>query len=313
MGLQVNNNTVAFDVFSSYNNNLGGLKKSMARLSSGTIAITDDPSGIGISERMRSQIRSTSMARNNVENSVSMLQTADSWLQKIGDMLGRMHELIVESEDGTKGEVDIGNIQTEYQALQLEIRRITSRQTAAAKFNGLYLFRGGSGQSLTEGDTISSGTVDVQIGADLGQNISLELANLEVTNNEVIGTISSYTYSTDNSVTGSSQTAVTWASIIDTNVMSVRSSDGIGKVQTAIDHISNQRALLGAQQSRLEHTGAGLLAYEDSLRTAESKIRDIDMALESTELSKYQILTQVGTSMLTQANQIPASAVQLLG
>ena len=130
MAIEVFNNTSAFNVFSNLTNNVGMMKKSMSRLSSGQRAVVDDPSGVGISERMRSQIRSSEMARHNVDNGISLLQTSDAWLQKINDMLGRMHELSVESEDGTKTATDQTNIQSEFSELQDEIARVTSKSTA---------------------------------------------------------------------------------------------------------------------------------------------------------------------------------------
>ncbi len=313
MALAVNNNTSAFSVFASYTGNISNMKKSMSRLSTGTRTVLDDPSGIGISERMRAQIRSTGMARQNVENGLSLLQTADSWMQKLNDMLSRMQELAVESEDGTKTQTDKDNIQSEFKELQNEIVRITSRSTAAAKFNGLYLFRGGNGRGDAAGDAVNTGSITIQIGADIAQKVGLDIKDLQVTNTETVGTVSTYTYSTNNAVKTSTHTTVQWASVVDANKMSVGDSNTIGKIGLAIDHISNARATLGAQQSRLEQTKGGLTAYEDNLRSAESKIRDVDMARESTKFSKYQILSQISNAMLAQANQLPASSLQLLG
>ena len=133
MSLQVFNNTAAFNVWTNFTGNSMGLSKSMNRLASGTIGTADDPSGVGISERMRSQARNVAMARNNVDNATSLLQTADSWLQKINDMLSRMSELAIEGGDGTKTTEDKANIDIEFTQLQDEITRITSRNTTAAK------------------------------------------------------------------------------------------------------------------------------------------------------------------------------------
>ena len=166
MSLYVNNNSAAFNVFSSYTSNLNGLRGSMSRLSSGVKSVKDDAAGVAISERMRSQARGSAMARNGVENGLSLLQTADSWMQKMNDMLGRMHELGVEAADGTKTTGDKANIQTEFKELQDEIARITSKSTAAGKFNGLFLFRGGNGQGVTAGDKVSTGSIKLQVGSD---------------------------------------------------------------------------------------------------------------------------------------------------
>lgn len=313
MSLYVNNNSTAFNVFSNYTNNMGGLKSSMSRLSSGVKSVKDDAAGVAISERMRSQARGSAMARHGVENGLSMLQTADSWMQKVNDMLGRMHELGVEAADGTKTANDKSNIQTEFKELQDEITRVTSRSTAAAKFNGLYLFRGGNGVGDSDGDKVGTGKIALQVGADIDQEVNLKLADLQVSNTATIGTVHSYTYSTNHSVTGSTHTTVAWASVIDSSKLSVGSADAIGKIQAAIDHVANSRATVGAQQNRLENTRSGLLAYEDNMRASESKIRDVDMARESTELAKYQILSQVGNAMLAQAGQLPQAALRLLG
>ena len=313
MALEVYNNTPAFNVFASLEANSSGLKASMSRLSSGQIKVIDDPSGIGISERMRSQINSSSMARNNVDNGISMLQTSDAWLQKINDMLGRMHELAVEANDGTKTSTDIVNIQTEFTQLQAEITRVTSRNTAAAKFNGLYLFRGGNGQAIVAGDGVGSGSINIQIGADVGQTVTLTVADLQVTSSTDIGTVSTYTYSSDNTVSASAHAVVEWGSVIDATSLSATSANAIGKISKAIDHVANTRASLGAQQNRLDQTRQGLIGYEDNLRAAESKIRDVDVAAESTEFSRFQILQQISNAMLAQANQLPQAALQLLG
>ena len=313
MSLAVNNNSAAFGVWSNFSANAVNVKKAMGHLSTGVKTVADNPSGVGISERMRSQNRNISAARSNVENSLSLLQTADSWMQKMNDMLGRMSELSIEAGDGTKTEGDKSNIQTEFVELQKEIERITSKSTAAAKFNGLYLFRGGNGVAVLSNDGVQTGSINVQIGPDTNQTVDLSLKDLQSTNTEVIGSIISYEYNSDNVATSSSRESVTWSSIIDTDNFSVRSDSAVGKLASAIDFIANARASNGAQQNRLEFTRSGLLAYEDNLRAAESKIRDVDMARESTDFAKFQILNQVSNAMLAQANQLPGQVLQLIG
>jgi len=313
--MNVNYNASAFNVWANYSNNLRGMNKAMGHLATGVKGPMDDPSGVGISEKMRSQARNVAMARNNVDNGLSLLQTVDSWLQKVNDMTGRMDELAIEANDGTKSQTDKDNIQTEFLQLQKEIIRITSHGDSAAKFNGLYLFRGGNGvANISSADADPTGKISLQTGADAGQTIDITLKNLQVGTTEIIGSVHAYTYSTDNiTLIGSTHSAVTWGSVANPNLMSVRSSGVIGKIAKAIDFISNARAVNGAQQNRLEQTRSALLSYEDNLRAAESKIRDVDMAYETTQLSKYQILGQVGNSMLAQANQLPSQVVQLLG
>jgi flagellin len=315
--MRINNNTAAFNVWTSYTQNSGNMKSAMSKLSTGVISNTDDPAGVGISERMRAQINGTAMARQNTENSISLVQTADAWLQKINDQLSRMKALAIESKGVVSG-TDKANIQTEFKQMQNEITRITSKYTAAAKFNGLYLFRGGNGVAIltdTAGtpDGVQTGNLDVQIGADINQTVSIELKDLQVGNTAVIGSVHTYGYNSSHSVTGSTHAAVQWGSIIDVNKVSATSSSVIGRIDVAIDHVANVRANFGAQQVRLENTREGLLTYEDNLRSAESKIRDVDMARETTIFSKYQILTNASNAMLAQANQLPGSVLQLLG
>jgi len=315
MSLAVNNNPTAFGVWSNFASNSVNMKRAMGHLSTGVKTVQDDPSGVGISERMRSQARNVSMARANVDNGLSMLQTADSWMQKMNDMLGRMSELSIENGDGTKSPTDKANIQTEFKQLQKEMVRVTSHNDSAAKFNGLYLFRGGDGVSnVSAGDADPTGNVSLQVGPDQSQKINLSLKDLQVDSTENIGSVHTYTYSTDNvTLTASTHSAVTWGSIINDAKMSVGSANAIGKLAKAIDFISNARANNGAQQNRLEYTRSALLSYEDNIRASESKIRDVDMAAESTQFSKYQILNQVSNAMLAQANQLPQAVTQLVG
>ena len=194
MSLTINNNSVAFNTWTSFSANSKEVARSMGHLSTGVKMVADDPSGVGISERMRSQSRNVAMGRANVDNGLSLLQTVDSWLQKMNDMLGRMSELTIEHGDGTKSNTDKANIQTEFKQLQKEMVRVTSHNDAAAKFNGLYLFRGGNGVSdISSGDGDPSGNVSLQLGPDQSQKINLELKDLQVDSTENIGSISTAT------------------------------------------------------------------------------------------------------------------------
>jgi flagellin len=310
--MRINNNSAAFNVWTSYTQNVSNMKGSMAKLSTGVISNTDDPAGIGISERMRAQYGGTAMARQNTENSISLLQTADAWLQKVNDQVSRMKELAIEA-NGVVSATDKDNIQTEFEQMQAEVTRITSEYTSAAKFNGLYLFRGGNGVAVVTGDTVQTGNLSVQIGADVNQKVTLSLNDLQVTNTDTIGTVHTYSYGTGTTVLGSSHSSVTWASIIDDSKMSVTSSGALGKIDKAIDFVANARAEMGSQQTRLDQTRSGLLTYEDNLRSAESNIRDVDMARETTLFTKYQTMTSASNAMLAQANQLPSSVLQLIG
>lgn len=640
--MRINNNAAAFGTWTSYTQNQDMLKSSMSRLSTGVIQNTDDPAGIGISERMRAQAKGTEMARFNTDNAISLVQTADSWLQKTNDMLSRMKSLSIEAA-GIMSDTDKGNLQVEFEAMQDEISRITSEYTAAGKFNGLYLFRGGNGTTgandsikgtggipaeaagqqqiglsasdsslialagggyimandsidgtnagiqlfdadgnkiggpnvsiegvegitalatggfiaesstdnslqrydrygnkvgseididaavagftvdddteiislengnilLSDGDSVAmvdlnanasidqvisvttgatnvniaafddgsfliedDGTINkydangiqdsslsgisatnelsgepdklvtlkdgsflaidetageiqrydangskfgelikfndtiaadsltalddggfmvavtrdsggntanslvlerfsadnakfeeimvsngrntvsnvdiavlsngdfvaewsqddeggdahsyakkyemtsginLQIGADLGQTLNLDMPNLDIRNYEIMGSFEKVSYNSDNSVAGTTSTDVRWNDVIDKNKLNVTSDDVIGKLDIAINFISESRAGIAAQQNRLQNTKEGLLSYQDNLQAAESKIRDVDMAAESTNFSKTQVLSNASNAILAQANGLPQSVLQLIG
>ena len=272
MAIGTVNNPTAFSVYTNYAKSSTGLQQSMSRLSSGVKGVEDDGAGVGISERMRSQAKSTGMARNNVDNAISVLQTADGWMQEVSDSLSRMHELAIESNDATKTDTDRENINAEFGALQSELTRIVD---TAAKFNGKNLLDGSM-------DTAT------QVGADSGQTINLKIDSL--------GSVTDMISNASNGVKTASAAV-----------------DQISKLQTQIDNVGKARASAGGLQSRFEHTRSGLLTYEDNIRAAESKVRDVDMARESSEMSKNQILSQVGNSMLAQANSLSQGVLSLIG
>ncbi len=313
--MRIATNSTSFSIWTSYTKNLNSLQSSMSKLSTGQIANTDDPAGVGIADRMKAQIDSTEQANKNCENAVSLLQTADSWLSQVNDNLSRMKQLAVEANGITSAE-DRANIQKEYKSLQQEITRITSRYTSAAKFNGLYLFRGGNGVAVVTGDNVQTNNkIKIQIGADINQTMELDLADLQITNTATIGTVHTYSYdsvggsATSGYLVKSTHTSVSWNSIIDTNLMSVSSSNAVGALDNAINFVSSARASMGAQQSRIEKTSDALLTYQDNLESARSKIIDIDMAAETTRYSTYNVLTQSANAMLAQANALPSNMV----
>jgi len=323
--MQVYNNAPAFSIWKNYSFNVTRLQQSMSRLASGLKINTagDDPAGLAISERLRAQYRNTAAAASNVENKINYLQTADAWLQKIHDMLGRMGELAIMANDGTKSQVDRDNLQKEFAQMQKEIQRITTGATAAGKFNGLYLFRGGTGVAIVSGDGVVGGNdpnvaVQLQVGPDSNMMFKEEPINLEADNFTTIASFASYSYGSVNmTLLGSSVQTVTWASLICGQHLSISiqsvAQGAVDKLNLGIDYLSGKRAILGAELRRMEQTLSGLRSYEENVRAAESRIRDVDVAYETTQFSKYQILTQMSTAMLAQANALPQSAMQLVG
>lgn len=330
--MQVYNNVPAFSVWKNYNENVTSLRNSMGKLSSGLRirGAGDDPSGLAMSERLRTQYRNTAAASRNVENKINYLQTADAWLQKIHDMMGRMAELSVMANDGTKSQIDRDNLQKEFGQMQKEIVRITSGATAAGKFNSLYLFRGGNGIATATGDgvrginpdgsTTTGGGVYLQVGPDSNMVFDASDLNLTGTNHEVIGSYPTYSYGSINMTllgSGGGPRAVTWASIICGAHLSISTQSlaqsAVDYMNIGIDFISSKRAVIGAEMRRMEQTLSGLRNYEENARATESRIRDVDVAFETTQYSKYQILVQVGTAMMAQANALPQGVLQMLG
>ena len=320
--MQVYNNVPAFTVWKNYTFNVSNLRASMSKLSSGLRINNagDDPAGLAMSERLRAQYRNTSAAAMNVENKINYLQTADSWMQKIHDILGRMAELAIMANDGTKSQADRDNLQKEFAQMQKEIQRITSGATAAGKFNGLYLFRGGSGVATLTGDEVQSGfgAIRLQVGPDSNMTFQEEPLNLTATNFAIVGSYNTYSYGSVNmTLLGSTLRTVRWASLICGQNLSISvqsfAQGAVDKLNLGIDYISSKRSVMGAEMKRMEQTLGGLRNYEENIRATESRIRDVDVAYETTEFAKYSILTQIGTAMLAQANALPSSVMTLVG
>jgi flagellin len=266
MSLRITQNVEAFNAYRNLNKTSMAVSKSMARLSSGyrINSAADDAAGLGISESMRSQVRGLSQAQRNIQDGISMVQTAEGNLDEVHSMLQRVRELAVQYKNGSLDSNAQTSIQNEVNQLASEISRIGS----SAAFNGINLLN-------------TTSTVSFQVGANDGEQIGVNLVNLATT----VGT--SYT--------------------------NLSSSTVISDVDAAIRGVSSSRATFGAVQNRLEHSLGVSAAYQENLTSAESRIRDVDMAEEMVSLTKNQILSQAGTAMLSQANQAPQSVLRLLG
>jgi flagellin len=400
--MQVSNNITSFNVWKNYTSNVSNLRKSMSKLSSGSRINNagDDPSGLAMSERLRTQTRNTAAASSNVENKLNYLQTADSWMQKIHDMLGRMGELAVMANDGTKSSTDTAVLQNEFAQMQDEIVRITGGAAkdssgvggdanAAGKFNGIELFQGGAGISqqvgadggqiftsalsldlssestqAIDGTSITWGTMVKSVAADTALDAAVESAKAEYyaasineaiaagAGTDLVSTVAGGTASAEakqgivdlladadsTAVAGDALNAlVEYDATVTTTAadakdaydaavqaasdyeatVSISSLDGASQavtdVNAAIDFLSQKRSEVGAEMKRMEHTLDGLRSYEENISATESRIRDVDVAKETSEMSKYNILQQVGTAMMAQANQLPQGVLQLVG
>ena len=252
----------------------GQQAKSSEKLSSGyrINRAADDAAGLTISEKMRSQIRGLNKASDNAQDGISLIQTAEGALNEAHSILQRMNELATQAANDTNTTSDRNAIQAEIDALTSEIDRIAS----TTQFNTQNLLSGGfSGKNL-------------QVGALSGQKISI---TIKAMNASGLG------------ITAGSN-----------NVVSTFAKAGVAMkaIQDAISSVSKQRSALGALQNRLEHTVANLDNVAENTQSAESRIRDTDMAEEMVEYSKNNILAQAGQSMLAQANQSTQGVLSLL-
>ena len=252
--------------------------KSTEKLSSGykINRAADDAAGLAISEKMRRQIRGLTQASSNAQDGISCVQTAEGALAEVHDMLQRMTELAVKAANGTQTSADRGYINQEVQALVSEIDRVASTTT----FNE---------QNLLDG---SFKKVGLQVGAESNQLITLNISAMSAKGLGLTGGAA------DISVGGTDGS---------------NAQAAIDLIKTALATVSSQRADLGAVQNRLEHTIKNLDNVVENTTSAESSIRDTDMATEMVRYSNNNILAQAGQSMLAQANQANQGVLSLLG
>lgn len=250
--------------------------KSTEKLSSGykINRAADDAAGLSISEKMRSQIRGLNKASSNAQDGVSLVQTAEGALNETHSILQRMNELATQAANGTNTSVDRSAIRAELDQLTSEIDRIQS----TTQFNTMNLL-----------DGTFSGTdkqMKLQVGALSGQSINFSIANMCAQKIGLGATLSVSTFT--------------------------KAGSYMKAVQDAIEVVSKQRSAMGAIQNRLEHTIANLDTTSENTQSAESRIRDTDMASEMVTYSKNNILAQAGQSMLAQANQSTQGVLSLL-
>ena len=256
--------------------------KNMEKLSSG-LRINragDDASGLAVSEKMRAQINGLRQAERNTEDGMSLIQTAEGYLQEITDILQRIRVLAVQSSNGIYTAEDRQMIQVEVSQLIDEVDRIASQ----AEFNKMNLFQG----DFARGSRISSMWFHIGPNQHQRERVYIQTMTSRALN------LKRYD--------GSLLTLST----------AEFANDAIGVLDAALYRVNKQRADLGAYYNRLEHAAKGLMIAYENTQASESRIRDVDMAEESVSFTKNQILVQSGTAMLAQANVRPQSVLQLL-
>jgi flagellin len=274
MGLRVNTNVAAMTAQRNLGNVSSRLQGNFARLSSGLriASAADDAAGLGISERMRADIRSYGVAARNAQDGISLVQTAEGALNEASGILTRMRELSVQAANGTLSSNDRGTLNTEFGQLVSELDRIAG----STNFNGV---------SLLDGNTTS---LSIQVGINAGTNDVVSVSIVDATS----------------STLGVSGLDVSSAS---------GASSAISAIDSAINTISTNRGTLGAQQNRLDSTLRSILNVRENTSAAESRIRDVDVAYETADLTRNSILQQAATAVLAQANTQPQLALSLLG
>jgi flagellin len=273
----INTNLSAANAARLLNDSSVRLNKSLAKLSSGSRIISpdDDAGGMAVSLRFDAQINRIRAASSNVSNAIAYSQTQDGFLTKVQSALDRMSELSVLSQDITKTDTDREKYNTEFVTLQDYITNIATKN-----FNGVSLFDGTSREVTIDSDNgISSAT---------GQSWNMGGISL-----------GSATYLAATASTLGVSTATGAKSALDT-------------VQNAINQLATDRAQVGANIARLTHTNAQILVLKDNMMSANSRIKDVNVAEESTEFARFNILVQAGTSMLAQANSTSQAALKLL-
>jgi flagellin len=275
----INTNIAASVAASNLNQSTNLLNESLARLSSGSkiVNASDDPAGLAESMTLNAEIGQTNAANANVSNAVSLLQTQDGYLQQVGSALDQMATLAVQAQDVTKTDADRTDYQKEFNSLAGYIN-----DTATKDFNGVSLFSGAALLVTTDANGTTFSMTGVSLGAGTAYATVTGLAT---------------------SANGSAAVSISTTAAAAT---------ALGQVTAAITRLATDRAQVGANEERLTYTGNELGVLSNNLTAASSQITDVDVAQESTNYAKYQILVQSGTSMLAQANQNPQSVLKLL-
>lgn len=279
MAISILTNVASLNAQRNLDSTQKALASSIGRLSSGQRinSAGDDAAGLGISESLKANLRGLSQAQRNANDGVSMSQVAEGGMNEMQGIVSRMRELAVQSANSTLGGTERGYIQTEFSQLQGEINRIG----AVNEFNGQKLLDGSASAGLT-----------FQVGAQNTSNDRLSMSITKLTT----------------STLGSSSLHIASASLST----ATNAQNAIGAFDKAIQQLSSARAKVGAVQNRMQVTISNLSMQQENLAAANSRIRDVDVASETANLTKGQILSQAGLAVLAQANQLPQAALSLL-
>lgn len=285
MSLNIRTNQPSLNAQKTLGETSQGLAQAYERLSSGLRInhASDDAAGLAIAESLKADARVASVAMRNANDGISIISITDGAIGQITNILSRLGELSEQSANGVYGNTQRSALQLEFTALMSEIERIA----VTTEFNGLKMLSGG-------------GIVTLQIGFD-------GTSNSQITYSGVQATLAALGLAAANSST--TTYSITAASDNDSQVAARLALDAIN---TAIGSLTRNRGTIGAAESRLQTTIANLTVARENFTAAESRIRDVDVAEESANLARLNILQQAGVAILAQANQQPQLALQLL-
>lgn len=262
--------------------------KSLEKLSTGLRVnrASDDAAGLGVSENLRTQVRGTGQAKRNAQDGIAAINIAEGSANEISDILQRMRELAIQSSNDTLTSTERNYTNQEFNALIDEIDRIAN----VTNYNGMKLLA----HDTAAGARFGAGTEGSALWVD---------ANSTYGTDSITVTIDTLSTGTGNGI-GVSDLTLTTQSLAAT---------AISTLDSAIDSVNTMRSNMGAFVNRLEHAINNLTISNTNQQAAESLIRDVDFATETAKFTRNQILTQSATAMLSQANMVPQSVLQLLG
>ncbi len=275
MGLRINTNTAALNAQRTLSNTTRSQQSSLERLSSGSRInkAGDDAAGLAISENLKAQIRGLRQAKRNASDGISLVQVTEGGINEVSNILIRLRELAVQAASDTIGDTERAFTDREFQSLKSEIQRIAE----STNYNGVPLLMG------------REQPIDIQVGVQNTANDRLsydtKIANVQI---EALGLVE------------------------DTVSNKLGAQTTLARIDSGLKHVNEVRSTLGAMQNRLQSTINNLSIYDENISAANSRIRDVDVAEESSELMKQNILQQAGVSVLSQANTSQQLALKLL-
>ena len=315
MAININTNMAASRASYQLSKNNAALQKSLNRLSSGSRITkpSDDAGGLAVAMKLKGSINRLKGVEKNIENAVSFLQVQDGILESAGKIMDRMAELKSLSQDVLKNSSDIANYNSEFKSLQVQLFQI-----AQTKFNGVSMFGGGTdavfGGGQSKDVTISIFTSANSEGGGapkISIHRSMLLSALTIKTSHTSLASASWSSTINSSSAASNNQSKTFAVSLASKAMTL-GDVSVGVFTKALENIASLRAENGAAVSRLEFSHEASAQRRTNLEAAHGRIMDVDIATESTELAKYNILVQASASMLAQANQSSNIALMLL-